>query len=198
MPPVHSAGSNDLVLLMVRASVFRTIASAAAAVLVLVSLPAEAQWKWKDKTGRIQYSDLPPPAGTPDQDILSKPSAPRRASITASAASAASTPTAMASAASAPLVAAAPQAAPKVDPEFEARRKKAEGEAAAKTKAEEDRVAAAKAENCGRARAQLRTFESGIRVTRTNDKGEREFLDDKQRADETKRAKDVIASDCPK
>jgi hypothetical protein len=182
---------------MVRASVFRTIAAAAAAVLVLVSLPAEAQWKWKDKTGRIQYSDLPPPAGTPDQDILSRPSAPRRASITASAASA-PTATAAASAASAPLVAAAPQAAPKVDPEFEARRKKAEGEAAAKTKAEEDRVTAAKAENCSRARAQLRTFESGIRVTRTNDKGEREFLDDKQRADETKHAKDVIASDCAK
>ena len=88
--------------------------------------------------------------------------------------------------------------APKADPEFEAKRKKAEGEVVAKTKAEEDRIAAAKADNCKRARDQLRTFESGIRVTRTNDKGEREFLDDKQRADETRHAKDVIAADCPK
>jgi len=166
--------------------------AAAAAVLVLVSLPAEAQWKWKDKGGRIQYSDLPPPVGTPEQDILSKPTAPRRtgaaAPIAASAASAASAP--------ATVTAGAP--APKVDPEFEAKRKRAEGEVTARNKAEEDRIAAAKADNCSRARAQLRTFESGIRVTRTNEKGEREFLDDKQRAEETKHAKDVIAADCPR
>ncbi|MCE9657847.1 MAG: DUF4124 domain-containing protein [Burkholderiales bacterium] len=176
---------------MVRNSVFRTVMTAAAAVLLLVSLPAEAQWKWKDKGGRIQYSDLPPPAGTPDQDILSRPSAPRRASITAPAASQASAPALVAGAS-------APSAPRAVDPEFEAKRKKAESENLAKNKAEEERIAAAKADNCGRARAQLRTFESGIRVTRTNEKGEREFLDDKQRADETKHAKDVIAADCSK
>ena len=164
--------------------------TAAAAVLLLVSLPAEAQWKWKDKGGRIQYSDLPPPAGTPEQDILSKPSAPRRAAITAPGASQASAPVVVAGASG--------TAAPKVDPEFEAKRKKADSESQAKNKVEEERIAAAKADNCGRARAQLRTFDSGIRVTRTNEKGEREFLDDKQRADEAKHAKDVIAADCPK
>jgi len=172
---------------MVRSSVFRTVMTAAAAVLLLVSLPAEAQWKWKDKGGRIQYSDLPPPVGTPDQDILSRPNAPRRGNA----------PVAAASAASAPVLAstAAPRA---VEPELEARRKRAEGEIAARSKVEEDRIAAAKADNCSRARAQLRTFESGIRVTRTNEKGEREVLDDKQRADETKHARDVVAADCPK
>ena len=180
---------------MVRDSVFRTFMAAAAAMLVLVSLPAEAQWKWKDKSGRIQYSDLPPPAGTPDQDILSKPAAPRRTTTAPAAPTAGSAPSAPAAA---PLPAPANAQAPKVDPEFEARRKKAESEVQAKNKAEEERVAAAKADNCARARAQLRTFESGIRVTRTNEKGEREFLDDKQRADETKHAKDVISADCPK
>ena len=191
---------------MVRDCVLRTVMTAAAAVLVLVSLPAEAQWKWKDKGGRTQYSDLPPPAGTPDQDILSRPSSPRRSNAAPASASAPSSPANMttttgspgstpAPPGSAPAATAPPKA---VDPEFEAKRKKAEGEVQAKNKAEEDRVAAAKADNCARARAQLRTFESGIRVTRTNDKGEREFLDDKQRADETKHAKDVIASDCPK
>ena len=176
---------------MVRDSVFRTVMTAAAAVLVLVSLPAEAQWKWKDKGGRVQYSDLPPPVGTPDEDILSRPAAPRRAGTAAPAASVASAPAATTAAPGA-------QAPKGVDPEFEAKRKKAEGEVVAKNKAEEDRIAAAKADNCSRAGAQMRTFESGIRVTRTNDKGEREFLDDKQRADETKHAKDVIAADCPK
>ena len=167
--------------------------TAAAAVLLLVCLPAEAQWKWKDKGGRIQYSDLPPPVGTPDQDILSRPSAPRRASIigTAPTASAASAPFGQASATS-------PLAPRVVEPELEAKRKKAEADVAGKNKAEEDRVAVAKADNCSRAKSQLRTFESGVRVTRTNEKGEREFLDDKQRADETKHAKDAIAADCPK
>ena len=82
------------------------------------------------------------------------------------------------------------------DPELEAKRKKAEADAAAKQKAEEQRVAAAKAENCSRAKAQLTTLDSGIRIARANANGEREFLDDKQRADETKRTKDVISADC--
>jgi hypothetical protein len=41
-------------------------------------------------------------------------------------------------------------------------------------------------------------LDSGVRVTRTNDKGEMEYLDDKQRAAETKHAKDAIAADCPR
>ena len=176
---------------MVRDRIFRTAMTAAAAVLVLVSMPAEAQWKWKDKGGRVQYSDLPPPADTPDQDILSRPTAPRR-----SGAAAAVTPSA--SAASAPLLSSNTPVPKGVDPELEAKRKKAEGEVAAKKKADEERVAAAKADNCSRAQTQLRNFESGARVMRTNEKGEREYLDDKQRADETKHAKDVIAADCPK
>lgn len=178
---------------MVRDSVFRAMTAAAAALLVLVSLPAEAQWKWKDKSGRVQYSDLPPPAGTPDQDILSRPTTQRRAAppIAAPVASAAS-------AASGAAIAKAGAQAPRTDPELEAKLKKAEAETAAKKKADEDRVAAAKSDNCNRARTQLRTYESGVRVFRVNEKGEREYVDDKQRADETRQAKDVIASDCPK
>ncbi|MEP7303040.1 MAG: DUF4124 domain-containing protein [Caldimonas sp.] len=176
---------------MVSPHVLRTVMTVAAAVLALVALPAEAQWKWRDKGGRVQYSDLPPPLDTPDQDILSRPNAQRR-----SAAAAAILP---ASAASAPLVASVasnPLTPRVIDPELEARRKKAEVEQAAKVKIEEDKIALAKADNCSRARAQLRTLDSGIRISRTNDKGEREFLDDKQRADETKHAKDAIAADC--
>jgi uncharacterized protein YhdP len=98
--------------------------------------------------------------------------------------------TAAAAAASNPL---APRTA---DPELEARRKRAEAEHAAKLKAEEDRIAAARADNCTRARSQLATLESGIRLVRANQKGEREYVDDKQRAEETQRARDAIKSDC--
>src|SRR6476659_2762036 len=92
----------------------------------LLALPAEAQWKWKDKGGHVQYSDLPPPPGTADQDILMRPSA-RRSS--APAAAPASAPAVVAAVASAP----APRTA---EPELEAKRKKSEEEAAAKNKVE--------------------------------------------------------------
>ena len=47
-----------------------------------------------------------------------------------------------------------------------------------------------------RARRSLVTLESGQRMARTNDKGEREVLDDKARAEETKRTRGIIASEC--
>lgn len=145
-----------------------------------VSFSASAQWKWKDKSGQTQYSDLPPPATVPDQDILLRPSASaRRASPPALVAS------------SAPL-----SAAHASDPELEARRKKAEQDAADKKSAEEAKVAASRAENCSRAREAARTLDSGIRVTRANAQGEREVMDDAARAAESQKAHDVMASDC--
>ena len=150
-----------------------------------LALPAAAQWKWRDANGRTQYSDLPPPSGVPEQDILLRPSsgtANRRTAPVAAPASGAS---------------AAPLAASRAsDPELEAKRKKADQDLADKKKAEDDKLVAVKAENCTRAKAQMRTLDSGVRMTRTNDKGEREFLDDNQRAAEAKRTRDAIASEC--
>jgi hypothetical protein len=148
-----------------------------------LALPAAAQWKWRGKDGQIQYSDLPPPSGTAEPDILQRPNVNQRriaAPVPASAASGSIT------------------ASAKVEPELEAKRKKTEQEAADKAKAEEARIAALKAENCGIAKSYLRTLDDGIRIARTNAKGEREFLDDKGRADESKRTRDVIARDCAK
>ena len=143
--------------------------------------PVAAQWKWRDKGGQIQYSDLPPPSGVAEQDILHRPQAgQRRAPVGAP-------PVAPAVIASAPRT---------VEPELEAKRRKAEQDEAAKKKAEEDKIAAARAENCVRAKAYMRTLEDGLRIARTNEQGVREILDDKQRADETKRTRDIIASDC--
>ena len=154
-----------------------------------LALPAVAQWKWRDPRGQTQYSDLPPPPGVPEHDILSRPAAARsRVAVAASAPASGAAPAAQA--ASAAL-------APKTtDPELEARRKKAEAEQAAKTKAEEARVAAARVDNCRRAQSHMRTLDSGIRIARTNDKGEREILDDQQRAEEVRRTREVIAADC--
>ena len=157
----------------------------------LVALPAEAQWKWRDKGGHVQYSDLPPPPGTPEGDILARPSASTRRSTPTSVAPAPTFPRPRRRRPRRPR----PRAA--ADPELEAKRKKAEADVAAKNKAEQERYAAAKADNCSRARAQMTTLKSGIRLAQTNAKtGEREFLDDKQRADEVRRTEEVIATDC--
>ena len=160
------------------------IVALAAFLGLTLALPASAQWKWRDKAGQTQYSDLPPPPGIPESDILQRPNAnpTRRAAPPAAAASPAS---------AAPLVAARAS-----DPELEAKRKKAEQDVADKKKAEDAKVAAAKAENCTRAKAHLRTMDSGMRVARTNEKGEREILDDAQRAAEAKRSRDIIVADC--
>lgn len=147
---------------------------------------AAAQWKWRDKAGVVQYSDLPPPTGTADKDVMQRPSTSQQRKAAAAAAAAAS------SGASAAL-----PAAPKgVEPELEAKRRKAEQEQAAKTKADDDKAAATRVDNCTRAKAYARTLDEGMRISRTNSKGEREILDDRGRAEEVKRAKSVIASDC--
>lgn len=160
--------------------------SAAFLGIVLLSslcMPAAAQWKWRDKNGQTQYSDLPPPPGTPEASVLQRPTGARLRSVP---------PPEGEAAASAPSL-----PAPKtVEPELEAKLRKAEQEKAAKSKAEDEKIAAQKAENCSRARSQLRVIDDGLRVARINEKGEREVLDDKGRAEEGNRARAVIASDC--
>jgi hypothetical protein len=149
------------------------------------ALPAHAQWKWKDASGQVHISDRPPPADVPDTSIIQRPATPtarRAVPAAANASVAASGPTAASK--------------PRVDAELDARIRKAEQEQKAKAKAEEERVAASRAENCQRARQQLAALESGMRVARMNDKGEREYLDDAQRASEVQRARQLIASEC--
>lgn len=152
---------------------------------LLLAVPlAHAQWMWRDKEGRVTASDRPPPRDVAEKDILQRPVPEARRALVAAAPAA--------SAAAGP--ASAPQTA--LDKEVQARKKAAEAEQAAKAKADEERNAARKAENCRNARSNLATLESGVRIARTNDKGEREILEDAARNEELRRAREVIASDC--
>jgi hypothetical protein len=56
--------------------------------------------------------------------------------------------------------------------------------------------AAGKRENCERAQEYVRTIESGQRITRTDSKGERYFLDDAQRAQELNNARQAVKQWC--
>lgn len=163
----------------------------AAALLLGLAAPADAQWMWRDKDGRVTASDRPPPAETPEDDILSRP-APRAApaaALFAASAAAPATPGAVAP------VAPAVQKTP-LDKELEARKKAAEQEQASRLKAEEERLAAARTENCRRARSHAAALESGQRMVRFSAQGEREVLADEGRAEELRRAREVIAADC--
>jgi len=152
--------------------------------LLALAGTAQAQWKWRDASGNVQYSDLPPPAGVAEKDILQRPANQRpRIVVLPVGSGAASAPPAAASAAARP------------DPEVSSR-KKLEQEQAAQRAEEDRKIRAQKAENCKTAQGQLRLLEDGVRISRKDERGERVFLDDQQRAEETKRARAIIAVDC--
>ena len=152
---------------------------------LLVSVAASAQYQWIDKDGRRVFSDRAPPADVPAKNILQEP---RSAPAAPSEPVAAPEPTAATAPASAP-----PQTEDKA---LEAKKQQAEAAEQARKKAEEAKQTAAQADNCQRARNAKATLDSGLRMVRVNDKGEREVLDDAQRAAELKRVNAVIAADC--
>jgi len=159
----------------------------ALALLTGLATPVDAQWKWRDPSGQVNVSDRPPPKDVAEKDILARPAPPSRAATTA------------APAASAPVVAAAASAAAPATPlarEAEARKRAAEQEQQARQKADQAKQEAARAENCRRARSHAAALDSGQRMARMNEKGENVVLDDKARAEELRRTREIIASDC--
>ena len=149
-----------------------------------VSFSATAQWQWVDKDGNKVFSDTPPPPDIPESKILRKPRG---------------KPGGMPSAApvEAPTAAAKPGGADKelLDKKKQLEKQTAEADAV-KRKAEEERLASIKADNCTRARQSKAGLDSGVRMSRTNDKGEREFYDEKMTADENQRLQGIIDQNC--
>ena len=162
------------------------------ALAMATSLTAAAQYQWIDKNGSRVYSDVAPPADIPAKNILKQP---RGSSLSAPVTEAPAQAAPAAAAASAATPASGPATAG-VDKARDEKKKQAEAAEAAKKKAEEQKLAQARAENCKRAREGKATLDSGVRMARTNEKGEREVLDDTQRAAELKRINGIIQSDC--
>jgi hypothetical protein len=149
------------------------------------TLPAVgfAQWQWIDNNGRKVYSDQSPPSSIPAKNILRQPGV---KGVPVAAEAAAEPAKAQAS-------------APKItgkDTQLEEKKKQAEAAEAEKKKAEEEKLAKVRADNCVRARRAKAEMDSGVRIARMNDKGEREIMDDAARAVESKRIDGIVASDC--
>jgi hypothetical protein len=155
--------------------------------LLLAAAGASAQqYKWVDRNGRVQYGDTPPPG------VSAQP-------LRGSARPAAPAPAEAAEGEPAPAAgdAAAKKGPPTIaerDAEFRKRREEAEKEQQKQAKAEQE--AKTRKDNCERAQAAARFLESGQRVTRTDAKGERYFLDDAAIASEAARARQMVKEWC--
>ena len=148
--------------------------------LTTTSVVAET-YKWKDADGKIHYSDQPPPANAKEETTVKprKPAAAATAAPAAAGKGAAATKT-------------------KTYVEQEADFKKRQVETAKREEEEKKKAAEAadKKQNCDRARAQLKSLQSGGRVSQSNAKGEREYMSDVQIAQAIEGAKKSADSWC--
>jgi hypothetical protein len=137
---------------------------------IFSSLPLVSQaeiYKWKDKDGTIRYTDTPPPSNIKQESIGGKKVIqPTGKDPLAPVASGQAEPSK-----------AAPDKANKEAADAKLRQRNAEIEK--KNKQENETQAKIKAENCKAAKANFETYNQGGRVYKMNEKGEREYMDDK-------------------
>ena len=177
-------------------------------VLASIVLPGAAlaqAYKWRDEKGQIVYSDQPPPKNIPPGNILQAPKAAPAAKESQSPAvtnAAATTPagaTATAQASGNKGTQKPGTAGPKSVAEQEADYKKRQIEAQKKAKEDTDKAAQEQQRlaSCSGLRGNLAALESGQRIVRTDEKGERTSIDDTQRAADIAKAKqDMAAAKC--
>jgi hypothetical protein len=179
-----------------------------ASVLAASALPALAQWSWRDANNQVVFSDRPPPPGVKPSQILRQPGAnaplalitppPADSSAPAGGAVPIAQPVPGAAAAPAAPAASAAPAAPKsiADREMEFRKRTQEREAAERKSAETEARASQLAQECQRSRGYLRSLEDGIRIVRDDGQGNRNYIDDTQRAAEKQRLREAIGRNC--
>lgn len=178
--------------MVLRKSPYRVWTSLAlAAFVVFTSSPAAAQWAWKDDNGRTVYSDRPPPATVNTDRIVRQPPNKQTVLPTPAPVDPSATPAPDGKPAAS---ATAPKSLAEQEMEF---RKRQQERADAEKKAQDEQTKlAAKAADCERAKGYLRAVEGGERITRTDAAGNREYLDDAQRAAEAERTRKLVQSTC--
>ncbi len=152
--------------------------------LTLCAAGAQAQqYKWKDSRGRTVYGDIPPAGvkAVPLSSVAPPPSAGPSAPTTEDGAKAAAKP-------SRPLTPA--------EQEMEFRRRVKEAQEAAAKQADKDKAERDRQQNCELAREQERSLTSGQRISRVDEKGERYYMNDAQRAQELAQARSSISQWC--
>lgn len=149
--------------------------------LVLLAAPLSTHaeiYKWEDASGKVHYSDVPPPDAKTTAIGRGKGKA-AQAPVTQNPA----TPD---------------KATPKslADKELEFNKRRQEARESASKAEKEVAAAKEKQENCARAKAALSALQEGSRMSTTNEKGERVVMDDAARQRETERARKDVDSWC--
>ncbi len=147
---------------------------------------AHAQWKWRDESGRVHYSDQPPPKSVPPSQV-------RQLGLS-------NDPAVVGPAGVAPVGSGSPDSAKaKTWDERALELRKREAAREAKAREEESRLSelAAKAKLCEALRGEERTLESGLRIAKVNREGEPVVLDDEDRAARLQAIQHDLKAHCP-
>lgn len=142
------------------------------ALLLVAATAAHAQYVWIGPNGTRQYSDRPPPPGTPAGKILKAPGRPAMEPATSSQTSA--EPAAGSQDAARPPTLAEQEAAFR-------ERSKARAELEQKNQEDAERRKRL-AEHCAAARETQASLNSGIRVARVGPDGEKTYMSDEEKA----------------
>ena len=141
--------------------------------LAFLAAPAQAQlYKWVDANGRVQYSDRKP------TDARQQPQEVRNT---------------VSSVGSQPSVAGGKSAA-ELDRDFQKRRQEQD-----EAQQKQQQAAAEQKHNseaCDAARRNLAALNSGQRIARFNQQGEKSYMDDAQRAQELERTQRQVEASC--
>ncbi|MGF6272677.1 type IV secretory pathway VirB10-like protein [Massilia sp. UYP11] len=152
------------------------------ALLLFAATAAHAQYVWIGPNGTRQYTDRPPPPGTPASKILKSPGRPAPEPAPP-AEPAAATPTGGQAAARAPTLA-------EQEAAFRERSKaRAEQEQASQEEAARRRRLA---EHCAAARETEASLASGMRVARVGPDGEKTYLSDEEKAARSEQVKRAL------
>jgi len=150
----------------------------------LVALPAAAQqlYKYVGPDGKVQYSDRPPPGGQKAEKVTGS----RLSSVGSGGGAAAASGDAAKSS--------APKTAAEQEQAFRQRKIEADEKARKDEKLAQNQQQ--QAEACTNARRDLAGVQSGARVARLNEAGERIFLDDSGVQSEISRLQRDVAANC--
>ncbi|MEO8408817.1 MAG: DUF4124 domain-containing protein [Oxalobacteraceae bacterium] len=158
---------------------------------LMIGLPsyAFAQYVWLDEKGIKQYSDMPAPATVPASRILKSAGAALRTQSPEIAPKSAADANASGNATTKAQTQ-LPMTTAEKNADFQ-KRKMEQAEKDQKA-AEEAHRAADKSKNCERASTYQKTLDSGQRISQQGKDGQRTFLSDAQRAQESRDTKRIL------
>jgi len=145
----------------------KRLALTVAALLAATAVSAQI-YQWKDENGKTIISDKAPLGNVRQQKKIDS---------------------------DAPAASTSPQKTA-ADKDLEFRKRQKEAQESSEKARKEQTTSTDKKENCDSARRHLQVLESGERISLRDDKGERYFMEDKQREQEVTKTREMVQSSC--